>query len=60
MMVLSTVYYDYPLEQGLRRNNTISSIQHLFVYYDYPLEQGLRHRSEAQSCPLPLSIMIIH
>ena len=35
-------YYDYPLEQGLRRSPPERTPPHL-VYYDYPLEQGLRH-----------------
>ena len=37
------LYYDYPLEQGLRHisDNTIISPK---LYYDYPLEQGLRHK----------------
>ena len=42
-----TVYFDYPLEQGLRLKQG-SSVRAEVVYFDYPLEQGLRHHSAQQ------------
>ena len=35
-------YFDYPLEQGLRRPYFRVVIA-FHPYFDYPLEQGLRH-----------------
>ena len=36
------MYFDYPLEQGLRQNNA-KIPDTPAMYFDYPLEQGLRH-----------------
>ena len=36
------MYFDYPLEQGLRPG-TVTTGASALVYFDYPLEQGLRH-----------------
>ena len=35
------MYFDYPLEQGLRQNGYRPAIT-CGKYFDYPLEQGLR------------------
>ncbi len=35
------MYFDYPLEQGLRREFVIVNLPEE-LYFDYPLEQGLR------------------
>ena len=35
------MYFDYPLEQGLRRDYLNLDFD-CVVYFDYPLEQGLR------------------
>ena len=35
------MYFDYPLEQGLRRNLLFEDCIYS-LYFDYPLEQGLR------------------
>ena len=52
------MYFDYPLEQGLRL--TLASTESLAKkYFDYPLEQGLRLHTISvaiDSC----SILIIH
>ena len=36
------MYYDYPLEQGLRLFQIAAVVAVIVKYYDYPLEQGLR------------------
>ena len=37
------MYFDYPLEQGLRlRKISRRSRFFMYLYFDYPLEQGLR------------------
>ena len=36
------LYFDYPLEQGLRRRFVVLAPRSR-EYFDYPLEQGLRH-----------------
>ena len=41
MTPLKVTYFDYPLEQGLRRIAHDNRIIH-GMYFDYPLEQGLR------------------
>ena len=38
---LGTVYFDYPLEQGLRLRK-VKAKTATKEYFDYPLEQGLR------------------
>ena len=35
------MYFDYPLEQGLR-HPYLFAMHGEFKYFDYPLEQGLR------------------
>ena len=35
------MYFDYPLEQGLRQPRENEAYTH-YKYFDYPLEQGLR------------------
>ena len=37
-----TMYFDYPLEQGLRQCSVFALLSSV-LYFDYPLEQGLRH-----------------
>ena len=37
------MYFDYPLEQGLRRTKIINPAS-AELYFDYPLEQGLRQK----------------
>ena len=37
------MYFDYPLEQGLRQTSRMKTSP-LLMYFDYPLEQGLRQR----------------
>ena len=36
------MYFDYPLEQGLRHSLIRFLNNFLTLYFDYPLEQGLR------------------
>ena len=38
------MYFDYPLEQGLRHKCS-HLCKRFEKYFDYPLEQGLRHFS---------------
>ena len=56
--LLRILYFDYPLEQGLRQTIQLLLGQRL-GYFDYPLEQGLRHTAEcyyrSRNC-----ILIIH
>ena len=40
-MFIFSEYFDYPLEQGLRRQQSAEPLNGS-VYFDYPLEQGLR------------------
>ena len=40
------MYFDYPLEQGLR-HLTVTQDSAERQYFDYPLEQGLR---QAETC----------
>ena len=37
-----TLYFDYPLEQGLRHSRSFVVDSYASEYFDYPLEQGLR------------------
>ena len=53
------MYFDYPLEQGLR-HRTMTNNSFIRLYFDYPLEQGLRHDREQQKLPLRHCILIIH
>ena len=39
--MLPRKYFDYPLEQGLRRSAAWLTLRTV-RYFDYPLEQGLR------------------
>ena len=39
------VYFDYPLEQGLRPHIVSYHVRY-DLYFDYPLEQGLRHQDK--------------
>ena len=41
------MYFDYPLEQGLRQKFLLNP-EELILYFDYPLEQGLRHQHAKQ------------
>ena len=41
LLTHAAAYFDYPLEQGLRRIQLLSSMSPT-SYFDYPLEQGLR------------------
>ena len=43
--MLPLLYFDYPLEQGLRRVLPVSNLFNS-SYFDYPLEQGLRQRTD--------------
>ena len=36
------MYFDYPLEQGLRQYSYRLTCPEYLTYFDYPLEQGLR------------------
>ena len=40
------MYFDYPLEQGLRLYGPFAQATAYRLYFDYPLEQGLRHAYE--------------
>ena len=42
--VADAMYFDYPLEQGLRQQLGINQSAIVAVYFDYPLEQGLRRK----------------
>ena len=53
------MYYDYPLEQGLRQCSCGTSRQ-ILAYYDYPLEQGLRLSENFVEDDSVEGIMIIH
>ena len=52
------LYFDYPLEQGLRRALTVG-VPSWHLYFDYPLEQGLRHECN-QVTLVETCILIIH
>ena len=54
------MYYDYPLEQGLRQKPLQRCCLRQCEYYDYPLEQGLRPKNIKTAIATILSIMIIH
>ena len=58
-MGTSILYYDYPLEQGLRQFN-IERKLNKNRYYDYPLEQGLRLLPQWCCHSDKQRIMIIH
>ena len=54
------MYFDYPLEQGLRRIGNTFNIALYREYFDYPLEQGLRLASDLTAAYKYHSILIIH
>ena len=39
---MTALYFDYPLEQGLRPLPPSATNGFSMSYFDYPLEQGLR------------------
>ena len=54
------MYFDYPLEQGLRQSARKAILRLSFWYFDYPLEQGLRQdNNSTHNCPV-YGILIIH
>ena len=52
LLVEPSLYFDYPLEQGLRPRYDIHAFASR-VYFDYPLEQGLR-----QAISLPVLALL--
>ena len=52
------MYFDYPLEQGLRRRQPLPQLPE-DKYFDYPLEQGLRLNADRPASD-DGSILIIH
>ena len=41
----TSLYFDYPLEQGLRQMFFGARYSTEYKYFDYPLEQGLRQNT---------------
>ena len=54
------MYFDYPLEQGLRLSAVSPASVIAEKYFDYPLEQGLRQEIAVGSNRHRFSILIIH
>ena len=54
------MYFDYPLEQGLRRIISTQEHYHVAMYFDYPLEQGLRQLASSPKKQEICCILIIH